>query len=104
MMDRAWIFDLERIDPVYIENVRHFVEEANFIVFTEKTRCHISSNFITRIIVFTEKTRSTRSTSNSGKLQPHRQLTEGNTRLSKKSSTYKSISSLSPEQCYNKGE
>jgi hypothetical protein len=27
-MDRTWIHDLARIDPVYIENVRHFVEEA----------------------------------------------------------------------------
>jgi hypothetical protein len=28
MMDRAWMYDLARIDPVYIENVHHFVEEA----------------------------------------------------------------------------
>jgi hypothetical protein len=27
-MDRSWMHDLERIDPVYIENIRHFVEEA----------------------------------------------------------------------------
>jgi hypothetical protein len=27
-MDRVWMYDLARIDPVYIENVRHFVEEA----------------------------------------------------------------------------
>jgi hypothetical protein len=27
-MDRAWMYDLVRIDPVYIENIRHFVEEA----------------------------------------------------------------------------
>jgi hypothetical protein len=27
-MDRAWMYDLARIDPVYIENVHHFVEEA----------------------------------------------------------------------------
>jgi hypothetical protein len=27
-MDRAWMYDLARIDPVYIENVCHFVEEA----------------------------------------------------------------------------
>jgi hypothetical protein len=27
-MDRAWIYDLERIDPMYIENNRHFVEGA----------------------------------------------------------------------------
>jgi hypothetical protein len=27
-MDRAWMYDLARIDPMYIENVRHFVEEA----------------------------------------------------------------------------
>jgi hypothetical protein len=27
-MDRAWMYDLARFDPVYIENVRHFVEEA----------------------------------------------------------------------------
>jgi hypothetical protein len=27
-MDRAWMYDLARIDLVYIENVRHFVEDA----------------------------------------------------------------------------
>jgi hypothetical protein len=27
-MDRAWMHDLARIDPVYIENIRHFVEDA----------------------------------------------------------------------------
>jgi hypothetical protein len=27
-MDRAWMYDLARIDPVYNENVHHFVEEA----------------------------------------------------------------------------
>jgi hypothetical protein len=27
-MDRAWTYDLARIDLVYIENVRHFVEGA----------------------------------------------------------------------------
>jgi hypothetical protein len=27
-MDRAWMYDLARIDPVYIENVCHFIEEA----------------------------------------------------------------------------
>jgi hypothetical protein len=27
-MDRAWMYDLARIDPVYIENVCHFVEDA----------------------------------------------------------------------------
>jgi hypothetical protein len=27
-MDRAWMYDLARIDSAYIENVRHFVEEA----------------------------------------------------------------------------
>jgi hypothetical protein len=27
-MDRAWMYDLARIDLVHIENVRHFVEEA----------------------------------------------------------------------------
>jgi hypothetical protein len=27
-MDRAWKYDLARIDSVYIENVHHFVEEA----------------------------------------------------------------------------
>jgi hypothetical protein len=27
-MDQAWMYDLARIDPMYIENVRHFVEEA----------------------------------------------------------------------------
>jgi hypothetical protein len=27
-MNRAWMYDLARFDPVYIENVRHFVEET----------------------------------------------------------------------------
>jgi hypothetical protein len=27
-MDRAWMYDLARIDLVYIESVRHLVEEA----------------------------------------------------------------------------
>jgi hypothetical protein len=27
-MDRACLYDLTRIDPMYIENVCHFVEEA----------------------------------------------------------------------------
>jgi hypothetical protein len=27
-MDQAWMYDLARIDLVYIENVHHFVEEA----------------------------------------------------------------------------
>jgi hypothetical protein len=27
-MDRVWIYDLARIDLMYIENVRRFVEEA----------------------------------------------------------------------------
>jgi hypothetical protein len=27
-MDRAWMYNLAKIDPVYIENVHHFVEEA----------------------------------------------------------------------------
>jgi hypothetical protein len=27
-MDRAWMYDLARFDPVYIENVHHFVEES----------------------------------------------------------------------------
>jgi hypothetical protein len=27
-MDRTWMYDSARFDPVYIENVRHFVEEA----------------------------------------------------------------------------
>jgi hypothetical protein len=27
-MHRAWMYDLERIDPEYIESVCHFVEEA----------------------------------------------------------------------------
>jgi hypothetical protein len=26
-MDRAWMYDLARIDPMYVENVRQFVEE-----------------------------------------------------------------------------
>jgi hypothetical protein len=27
-MDRAWMFDLARINPMYLDNVRQFVEEA----------------------------------------------------------------------------
>jgi hypothetical protein len=27
-MDQAWMYELARIDPMYIENVHHFVEEA----------------------------------------------------------------------------
>jgi hypothetical protein len=27
-MDQAWMYDLGRIDPMYLENVHHFVEEA----------------------------------------------------------------------------
>jgi hypothetical protein len=27
-MDQEWIYDLAKIDPVYIENVHHFLEEA----------------------------------------------------------------------------
>jgi hypothetical protein len=27
-MDRAWMYDFARIDPVYLKNVRQFVEEA----------------------------------------------------------------------------
>jgi hypothetical protein len=27
-MERAWMYDFERIDHVYNENVHHFVEEA----------------------------------------------------------------------------
>jgi hypothetical protein len=27
-MDRAWMYDLARIDSVYIENVSHFIEEV----------------------------------------------------------------------------
>jgi hypothetical protein len=26
-MVRAWIYDLARIDPVYIENIHHFAED-----------------------------------------------------------------------------
>jgi hypothetical protein len=35
-MDRAWMYDLARINPVYIENVRHFVEEAMMHANREK--------------------------------------------------------------------
>jgi hypothetical protein len=35
-MDRAWMYDLVRIDPVYIENVCHFVEEVMRHVNREK--------------------------------------------------------------------
>jgi hypothetical protein len=27
-MNRAWMYDLARIDPMYLENVHQFVEEA----------------------------------------------------------------------------
>jgi hypothetical protein len=27
-MDQAWMYDLARIDPMYLENVHQFVEEA----------------------------------------------------------------------------
>jgi hypothetical protein len=27
-MDRAWMYDLARIDPMHPENIRQFVEEA----------------------------------------------------------------------------
>jgi hypothetical protein len=27
-MDRAWMYDLARIDPIYLENVRQFVKVA----------------------------------------------------------------------------
>jgi hypothetical protein len=27
-MDRAWMYDLARIDSMYLENVHQFVEEA----------------------------------------------------------------------------
>jgi hypothetical protein len=35
-MDQVWMYDLARIDPVYIENVHHFVEEAMRHVNREK--------------------------------------------------------------------
>jgi hypothetical protein len=37
-MDRAWMYDLARFDLVYIENVRHFVEEALMHANREKKR------------------------------------------------------------------
>jgi hypothetical protein len=27
-MDQVWMYDLTRIDPMYLENIRQFVEEA----------------------------------------------------------------------------
>jgi hypothetical protein len=36
-MDRARMYGLTRIDHVYIENVRHFVEEAMRLANREKT-------------------------------------------------------------------
>jgi hypothetical protein len=27
-IDRAWMYDLVRIDPMYLENIHQFVEEA----------------------------------------------------------------------------
>jgi hypothetical protein len=36
-MDRAWMYDLARIDPVYIENVHHFIEGAMMHANREKT-------------------------------------------------------------------
>ncbi len=36
MMDRAWMYDLVIFDPVYIENIRHFVEDALMHATREK--------------------------------------------------------------------
>jgi hypothetical protein len=50
-MDRVWMYHLARIDPIYLENIRQFVEEVKrhansqnkndifFLVLTVKTKC-----------------------------------------------------------------
>jgi hypothetical protein len=50
-MDRAWMYDLARIDPMYLENVRQFVEGAKRGMQTFKTK------MIYFILVLTVKTK-----------------------------------------------
>ena len=45
-MDRAWMYDFARIDPVYIENVHHFVEEAMRHANREKSMLYCVSVLI----------------------------------------------------------
>jgi hypothetical protein len=49
-MDRAWMYDLTRTDPVYIENIRHFVEEAMRHANGEKSLI----SFVAMLIVITK--------------------------------------------------
>jgi hypothetical protein len=49
-MDRAWMYDLARIDLVYIENIRHFVEEAMSHANREKSLIY----FVPVLIVTTK--------------------------------------------------
>jgi hypothetical protein len=50
-MDRAWMYDLARIDPMYLENVRQLVEGAKRGMQTFKTK------MIYFILVLTVKTK-----------------------------------------------
>jgi spore maturation protein SpmB len=50
-MDRAWMYDLARIDPMYLENVRQFVEGAKRGMQIGKTK------MIYFILVLTVKTK-----------------------------------------------
>jgi hypothetical protein len=47
-MDRAWMYDLARIDPMYIENVCHFVEEAMRHAIDRKRRIYFVPVFIVK--------------------------------------------------------
>jgi hypothetical protein len=49
-MDRGWMYDLARIDPVYIENLHHFVEEAMMHENREKSLIY----FVPTLIVTTK--------------------------------------------------
>jgi hypothetical protein len=47
-MDRAWMYDLARFDPMYIENVRHFVEEALMLANRQKRLIYFVSVLIVK--------------------------------------------------------
>jgi hypothetical protein len=49
-MDSAWIYDLARIDPMYLENVRQFVEEA-------KGHANSQNKIVYFVLVSTVKTK-----------------------------------------------
>jgi hypothetical protein len=49
-VDQAWMYDLARIDPVYIENIHHFVEEAMKHANREKSLVY----FVPMLIVTTK--------------------------------------------------